>query len=46
MESNIFEEKECYREKIIEMVQKINDVEFLEMIYGFTRTLYKKEAEA
>lgn len=33
--------KEFYRERIIEMVKKINNVIDLEMIYGMTISAYK-----
>ncbi len=36
-------EKEDYRKKIIEMVESIGNLEFLEMIYGFVKKLFNKD---
>lgn len=36
-------EKEYYKEKIIEIVKRIENIEFLEMIYGFVKRLYSQE---
>jgi len=33
-----------YKRLIVEMIEKINDKEFLEMIYGFVKRLYKEES--
>lgn len=38
-------EKEYYREQIIEMVQKINNVDFLFKIYHYIIPKYKRENE-
>lgn len=32
-----------YKEKVIEMVQKMESTRFLAMIYSFTQTLFEKE---
>lgn len=37
----MFDSKEYYREKIIEMVVEINDMADLELIYGMTLSAYK-----
>lgn len=34
-----------YKEKIIKMIKKINNDSFLEMIYGFVKFLYERNAE-
>lgn len=36
-------EKEYYRGKIIEMVQKINNALILKLIYGFVKSGYDEE---
>lgn len=36
-------EKEVYRERIIEMVSKIDNVQILKLIWGFVRRGYKEE---
>lgn len=36
-------EKEYYREKIIEMVEKIENSLILKLIYGFTKSGYEEE---
>lgn len=36
-------EKEAYREKIIEMVRKIDNVLILKLIYGFVKSGYNEE---
>lgn len=33
-----------YKELIIEMIKKINNQEFLQMIYGFVKAIYKNDA--
>lgn len=38
-------EKEYYKEQIIEMVQKINNVDFLFKIYHYIIPKYKREKE-
>lgn len=37
-------EKELYRRKIIEMVGKIEKMEFLKMIFGFVRRFFEEES--
>ncbi len=32
-----------YKQKIIELIEKIENQEFLEMLYGFVKRLYKEE---
>lgn len=32
-----------YKKKIIEMVNKMNNQKFLQMIYGFIKRLYREE---
>lgn len=32
-----------YKKEIIEMVEKMHNIRFLSMIYGFTHTLFEKE---
>lgn len=39
-------EKEFYREQIIEMVGKINNIDFLFKIYHYILPKYKREKEA
>lgn len=41
MEENLFSEKEYYRQKIIEMVGKIENMADLEMLYGMTRAAHR-----
>lgn len=36
-------EKDAYKQKIIEMVEKINDARILKLIYGFVRGGYNEE---
>ena len=36
-------EKEVYRQRIIEMVSKIDNVQILKLIWGFVRRGYKEE---
>lgn len=36
-------EKEVYRERIIEMVKKIDNVRILKLIYGFVKSGYNEE---
>ncbi len=36
-------EKDFYREQIIEMVKKIDDSKILKLIYGFTKSGYNEE---
>ncbi len=36
-------EKEVYRERIIEMVSKIDNIQILKLIWGFVRRGYKEE---
>lgn len=43
MSENVFNEKEYYREKIVEMVGKIENPSILEIVYGFVRRGYKEE---
>lgn len=43
MEKEKFSEKEYYRQKIIEMVGRIENLEILKLIYGFVKTGYKEE---
>lgn len=45
-EKNIHSEGENgmdYKKKIIEMVNKMNNQKFLQMIYGFIKRLYREE---
>lgn len=37
------DEKEIYREMIIEMIQKIENARILRLIYGFTKSGYKED---
>ena len=36
-------EKEVYRQRIIEMVSKIDNIQILKLIWGFVRRGYKEE---
>lgn len=41
MNDENFKEKDYYKEKIIEMVEKINNQSDLEMLYGVAKAAYK-----
>lgn len=41
MDKELFSEKEYYRQKIIEMVGKIENMADLEMLYGMARAAYR-----
>lgn len=43
MENEVFSEKEYYRQKIIEMVEKIDNVKFLRRIYISLMEYLKEE---
>lgn len=43
MENSNFKEKEYYKEKIIEMVEEIENPLILKLIYGFTKSGYEEE---
>lgn len=45
MENEVFKEKEYYRQKIIEMVGKIQNLEFLKRIYRLAEYLYINKKE-
>lgn len=41
VEKEVFSEKEYYRQKIIEMVEKIENMADLEMLYGMASAAYR-----
>nr|DAQ56273.1 MAG TPA: hypothetical protein [Caudoviricetes sp.] len=43
LEEILVNEKEFYRERIIEMVKKIDNVCILKLIYGFVKSGYNEE---
>lgn len=45
MGKEVFSEKEYYRQKIIEMVEKIQNIEFLKRIYRLAEYLYINKKE-
>lgn len=44
MDDSVLKEKNFYKNKIVEMVNEIENMEFLEMIYGFVKRLNNQEA--
>ncbi|MBD5543755.1 MAG: hypothetical protein HDR01_05825 [Lachnospiraceae bacterium] len=39
--SVIIKEKEWYKEKIVEMIEKIDNVEYIESIYSFVKVFFE-----
>lgn len=38
-----FKEKDYYKKKIVEMIEKIDNPKILKLIYGFTKSGYREE---
>lgn len=43
MDGNILEGKECYKDKINEILKKIENPQIIKLIYGFAKSGYEEE---